>query len=67
MTTSSGRVDGKRERAAPLLAGLVVAASVAAVGCQRGAGVEWNDGVVKEIFVKAGDPIQTGTALISVG
>jgi biotin carboxyl carrier protein len=26
-----------------------------------------SDGVVKEIFVKAGDPIQTGAALISVG
>jgi glutaconyl-CoA/methylmalonyl-CoA decarboxylase subunit gamma len=26
-----------------------------------------NDGVVKEIFVKPGDPIQTGTPLISVG
>ncbi len=26
-----------------------------------------SDGVVKEIFVKAGDPIQTGNALISVG
>lgn len=26
-----------------------------------------NDGVVKEIYVKAGDPVQTGAALISVG
>lgn len=26
-----------------------------------------NDGVVKEIYVKAGDPVQTGAPLISVG
>ena len=36
---------------APLAAALVIAASVATLGCQRGGspGVEWNDGVVKEI------------------
>ena len=26
-----------------------------------------NDGVVKEIYVKPGDPVQTGAALISIG
>ena len=38
-------------RRAPLVAAFVIAASVAMLGCQRGAspGVEWNDDVVKEI------------------
>jgi hypothetical protein len=50
MTTSPRRIDGRPKRAASLRVGLVVAASVATFGCQRSApGVEWNDGVVKEI------------------
>ena len=50
MTASTRPTLGKRMRAVSLLAGLVVAASAATLGCQRGAtGVEWNDGVVKEI------------------
>jgi uncharacterized protein len=44
------RIDGTRKRAAALLTGVVVAASVATSGCQRASpGAEWNDGVVKEI------------------
>jgi hypothetical protein len=50
MITFPRRINGENKRAASLLAGLVVAASVATFGCQRGVpGVEWNDGVVKEI------------------
>jgi uncharacterized protein len=42
--------NSKRERVAALLAGVAVVAAVATLGCQRGApGVEWNDGVVKDI------------------
>jgi uncharacterized protein len=48
MTTSARLTNGTRRRA--LLAGLIVAACVATTGCQRGApGLEWNDGVVKQI------------------
>jgi uncharacterized protein len=50
MISSPHSATGKRKRAATLLAGVVVAATVATLGCQRGApGLEWNDGVVKEI------------------
>jgi hypothetical protein len=50
MITSAHGATGKRKRAAALLAGVIVAASVATLGCQRSTpGVEWNDGVVKEI------------------
>ncbi len=43
--------EGAPKRSAPPAAAFVVAASIAILGCQGGAspGVEWNDGVVKEI------------------
>jgi uncharacterized protein (DUF1684 family) len=50
MIASPLQTISQRKRAAPLVAGLAVAASVATLGCQRGApGLEWNEGVVKEI------------------
>jgi uncharacterized protein (DUF1684 family) len=51
MTARCNKIEGTQTWRAPLVAALVVAASVATLGCQRGAspGVEWNDGVVKEI------------------
>ena len=50
MISSPRPTHCRREHVASLLAGLVVAAGIAVSGCERTApGVEWNDGVVKEI------------------
>jgi uncharacterized protein (DUF1684 family) len=50
MVTPPGRIRSKRKRAVSLVAGFVVAASVVTLGCERAApGIEWNDGVVKQI------------------
>jgi len=50
MIASPGPTNIKRARASSLLAGVVVAATVATLGCQPDApGSEWNDGVVKQI------------------